>query len=122
MSEMYGAYRVTLTLAARNQSRIDLVENTRVQSSDNCDRKEVLKRILIVPGKEDNRELIDAEEQGAQLQREAHARNPHIIEVYASGRLNEYFFVSMEYVEGRNLEEYQKARGGPLSPIEAASI
>ena len=117
MSEMYGAYRVILTLAARNQSRIDLVENTGVQN-----RKEVLKRILIVPGKEDNRELIDAEEQGAQLQREAHARNPHIIEVYASGRLNEYFFVSMEYVEGRNLEEYQKARGGPLSPVEAASI
>jgi serine/threonine protein kinase len=28
----------------------------------------------------------------------------------------------MEYVEGRNLEEYQKARGGPLSAIEAASI
>jgi serine/threonine protein kinase len=117
MSEMYGAYRVILTLAARNQSRIDLVENTVLQN-----RKEVLKRILIVPGKEDNRELIDAEEQGAQLQREAHARNSHIIEVYASGRLNEYFFVSMEYVEGRNLEEYQKARGGPLTPFEAASI
>jgi serine/threonine protein kinase len=117
MTEMYGPYRVTLTLAARNQSRIDLVENA---LADN--RKEVLKRILIVPGKEDNRELIDAEEQGAQLQREAHARNPHIIEVYASGRLNEYFFVSMEYVEGRNLEEHQKARGGPLSPLEAASI
>lgn len=117
MSEMYGQYRVTLTLAARNQSRIDLVENTLAES-----RKEVLKRILIVPGKEDNRELIDAEEQGARLQSEAHIRNPHIIEVYASGRLNEYFFVSMEYVEGRNLEEYQKARGGPLSPIEAASI
>jgi predicted Ser/Thr protein kinase len=117
MNEMYGVYRVTLTLAARNQSRIDLVENTLLEN-----RKEVLKRILIVPGKEDNRELIDAEEQGAQLQREAHARNPHIIEVYASGRLNEYFFVSMEYVEGRNLEEYQKARGGPLTPLEAASI
>lgn len=114
MSELFGPYRVILTLAARNQSRIDLVEN--------AGRKEVLKRILIVPGKEDNRELIDAEEQGAQLQKEAHARNPHIIEVYDNGRLNEYFFVSMEYVEGQNLDEYQKARAGPLSPIEASSI
>ena len=117
MSELYGPYRVILTLAARNQSRIDLVENT-----SHSDRKEVLKRILIVPGKEDNRELIDAEEQGAQLQAQAHRRNPHIIEVYASGRLNEYFFVSMEYVEGQNLDEYMKARAGPLGALEAASI
>ena len=122
MSEPFGAYRVILTLAARNQSRIDLVENTLVQTSDGSNRREVLKRILIVPGKEDNRELIDAEEQGAELQKQAHGRNPHIIEVYGSGRLNEYFFVSMEYVEGQNLEEYLKANAGPLTPMKAASI
>ena len=110
MSEPFGPYRVILTLAARNQSRIDLVENTLVQNGEGANRREVLKRILIVPGKEDNRELIDAEEQGAELQRQAHNRNPHIIEVYGSGRLNEYFFVSMEYVEGQNLEEYLKGR------------
>ncbi len=122
MSELFGPYRVLLTLAARNQSRIDLVENTLVQNSDGSGRREILKRILIVPGKEDNRELIDAEEQGAELQRQAHGRNPHIIEVYASGRLKEYFFVSMEYVEGENLEEYLKGHAGPLNPTKAASI
>src|ERR1700733_14165582 len=63
MSEPFGPYRVILTLAARNQSRIDLVENILVQNGDGLNRREVLKRILIVPGKEDNRELIDAEEQ-----------------------------------------------------------
>ncbi len=122
MSEPFGPYRVILTLAARNQSRIDLVENTLVPNADGVNRREVLKRILIVPGKDDNRELIDAEEQGADLQKQAHNRNPHIIEVYGSGRLNEYFFVSMEYVEGQNLEEYLKANAGPLSPLKAASI
>ncbi len=122
MSEPFGPYRVIQTLAARNQSRIDLVENTLVQTSDGSNRREILKRILIVPGKEDNRELIEAEEQGSELQRQAHARNPHIIEVYGSGRLNEYFYVSMEYVEGENLEEYLKASAGPLSPLKAASI
>lgn len=122
MSEPFGQYRVILTLAARNQSRIDLVENTLVLNGDGSARREVLKRIVVVPGKEDNRELIDAEEQGARLQMQAHARNPHIIEVYGSGRLNEYFFVSMEYVEGQNLEEYLKATAGPLSPLKSASI
>jgi serine/threonine protein kinase len=122
MSEPFGPYSVILTLAARNQSRIDLVENTLVRNSEGRDRREVLKRILVVPGKEDNRELIEAEEQGAELQRQAHSRNPHIIEVYDSGRLNEYFFVSMEYVEGQNLEEYQRTLAGPLSPVEAACI
>ena len=33
---------------------------------------------------------------GPNYQKQAHNRNPHIIEVYASGRLNEYFYVSME--------------------------
>ncbi len=122
MSEPFGPYRVILTLAARNQSRIDLVENTLVLNGDGSARREVLKRIVVVPGKEDNRELIDAEEQGARLQTQAHARNPHIIEVYGSGRLNEYFFVSMEYVEGQNLEEYLKTNAAPLSPLTAASI
>ena len=125
MSEPFGPYRVILTLAARNQSRIDLVENTLVQTSDGSNRREILKRILIVPGKEDNRELIEAEEQGSELQKQAHNRNPHIIEVYGSGRLNEYFYVSMEYVEGENLEEYLKASAlspGSLNPVKAASI
>ena len=122
MSEPFGPYRVIRTLAARNQSRIDLVENTLVRNSDGSQRREVLKRILVVPGKEDNRELIEAEEQGAELQKEAHRRNSHIIEVYGSGHLNEYFFVSMEYVEGQNLEEHLKANGGPFSPMKAASI
>jgi serine/threonine protein kinase len=117
MSDVYGPYRVVRVLAARNQSRIELVENTHASS-----RHEVLKRILIVPNNIENSELIDAEGQGAELQHKAHLRNPHIIDVYDKGRLDEYFFVSMEYVEGINLEEYMKFRAGPLTPKEAASI
>lgn len=117
MSEMYGPYRVVRVLAARNQSRIELAENTHASN-----RREVLKRILIVPDNTENSELIDAERQGAELQHQAHLRNPHIIDVYDKGRRDEYFFVSMEYIEGITLEDYMKARAGPLSPKEAASI
>jgi len=117
MSDVYGPYHVVRVLAARNQSRIELVENTHASS-----RHEVLKRILIVPNNIENSELIDAEGQGAKLQHQAHLRNPHIIDVYDKGRRDEYFFVSMEYVEGINLEEYMKTRAGPLTPKEAASI
>lgn len=117
MSELFGPYRLLWILAARNQSRIDLVENTEA-----FNRREVLKRIPVIANDEFNRDLIEAERQGADLQRQAHLRNPHIIDVYATGILNDHFFVSMEYVEGKNLEEYQRERNGPLAPVEAAAI
>src|SRR5579863_3264102 len=117
MNENFGPYRILKILAARNQSRIDLVENTAA-----ANRREVLKRIPVIPENQDNRDLIEAEKQGAGLQRLAHQRNAHIIDVYASGFLDGYFFVSMEYVEGKNLEDYQRERNGPLGFLQAASI
>ena len=117
MSEFFGPYHVLYPLAAGNQSQVDLVENTKAG-----DRREVLKRISVIPHNDENRDLISAETQGAALQREAHARNPSIIQVYDSGTLNNRFYISMEYVEGRSLAEYLKERGSLLAPLEAASI
>src|SRR5580692_11231182 len=73
---------------------IDTVEN----------RKAALK-LVKTGGDSANRLILEAERRGAAIQREMFAVDPRMVEVYDFGDLDGYFFVAMQYVEGRNLAE-----------------
>ena len=59
------------------------------------------------------------------FQREAKAaaalKHPNIVTIYDVGKDNGWYFIAMEYVEGKSLKEYLSEKG-PLSPEEAIRI
>jgi len=77
---------------------------------------------LIKPGPDAvSRIVMESERQGAEIQQRLRALDPRVIEVYDYGDLDGYFFVAMQYVEGRNLAE-ALARDGRMSALRAARI
>ena len=73
---------------------IDTVEN----------RRTALK--LIRPGDDAvTQMMVEAERRGAAIQREMQALDPRVVEIYDFGEKDGFFFVAMQYVEGRNLAE-----------------
>ena len=78
---------------------IDTVEN----------RKAALK--LIQPGGDAvNQLVLEAERRGAAIQKELQALDPRMVEIYEYGDQDGYFFVAMQFVEGRNLAEVLDSR------------
>jgi hypothetical protein len=77
---------------------IDTVEN----------RKAALK-LVKTGGDSANRQILEAERRGAAIQRQMFAVDPRMVEIYDFGDLDGYFFVAMQYVEGRNLAEVLRA-------------
>lgn len=65
---------------------------------------------------------LAAEERGAALQRELAERAPAVAAVYDAGTLEDYFFVAMEYVEGRDLRSELAAAGGRFSEERALAL
>lgn len=49
--------------------------------------------------------VLEAEQRGAAIQKQLHAVDPRILEIYDYGEQNGCFFVAMEYVEGKSLAE-----------------
>ena len=73
---------------------IDTVEN----------RKAALK--LIRPDEDSvSRLVVEAERRGAAIQKEIGGLDPRVVQIYDFGDLDGYFFVAMQYVEGRTLAE-----------------
>jgi len=67
-------------------------------------RKAALK--LIRPDEGSSARLvIEAERRGAALQKELAGLDPRVVEIFDFGDLDGYFFVAMQYVEGRTLAE-----------------
>ena len=89
---------------------IDTVEN----------RKTALK--LIKSGGDAVSQLVlEAERRGAAIQKELQSLDPRIIEIYDFGEAEGYFFVAMEFVEGRNLAEVLAAENA-IDAYRAATI
>jgi eukaryotic-like serine/threonine-protein kinase len=65
--------------------------------------------------------MLEAERRGAAIQKELRALDPRIVEIYDFGDLDGYFFVAMQYIEGRNLSEVLRAEGS-VNPQRAAVI
>jgi hypothetical protein len=96
MSEVYLAF--------------DVVEN----------RKVALK--LVPPGDDQSTRLIvEAERRGAAIQREMHHLDPRMVEIYDFGDLDGYFFVAMQFIEGRTVADIL-ATDHAVDPCRAAVI
>ncbi len=55
--------------------------------------------------------ILEAERRGADLQKQLHDADARVIEVYEYGHLDGFFFVSMQYIEGRTVAEILKQEG-----------
>ena len=89
---------------------IDTVEN----------RKAALK-LIQCGGDAVNQLVLEAERRGAALQKELQALDPRMVEIYEYGDQDGYFFVAMQFVEGRNLAEVLHNETA-IDPIRAAAI
>lgn len=63
--------------------------------------------------------VIEAEQRGALIQKDLHAIDRRILEVFEVGEEQNCFFVAMEYFKGRTLAEVLRDEG-PLEPRRAA--
>lgn len=99
----FGKYEITRKLS-RSMTDVYLARDTE------ADRPVVLK--LIEHSHDEYTQLIiEAERRGALLQKQMHALDRRILEIYEFGEQNGHFFVSMQYFEGRTLAEIlQKER------------
>lgn len=96
-SQTFGKYEIIRKLS-RSMTDVYLASDTEEN------RRVVLK--LIEHSRDDFTQLvIEAERRGAQLQKQLHAIDRRIIEIYDYGEQNGCFFVAMEYFEGRTLAE-----------------
>jgi serine/threonine protein kinase len=83
-------------------------------------RKVALK--LIEHGDDPNVGLIvEAERRGAAIQKELHHLDPRVIEIYGYGDLDGYFFIAMQFVEGRSLADVL-ASDRVMDPCRSAVI
>ena len=83
-------------------------------------RKVALK---LVPNDGDavSRLILEAERRGAAIQQELHQADPRVVEIYEYGDIDGFFFVAMEFVEGRNLADVLSVEG-VIDPARAAVI
>src|SRR5689334_3053095 len=89
---------------------IDTIEN----------RKAALK--LVRPDAGSTARLVmEAERRGAAIQKEICHLDPRVVQIYEYGDLDGYFFVAMQYVEGRTLAEVLEA-DSVIDPNRAAII
>lgn len=52
--------------------------------------------------------ILEAERRGAEIQKQLHAADSRVIEIFEWGRLDGYFYVAMQYIEGRTVAEILK--------------
>lgn len=89
---------------------IDTVEN----------RKAALKLVQLGGGA-NTRLVMEAERRGAAIQKELQLIDPRMVEVYDVGDQDGYFFVAMQYVEGRSVAEVLRTESA-IDPTRAAVI
>jgi serine/threonine-protein kinase len=88
----------------------DLVENRRVAL-----------KLVALDGDATTRLILEAERRGAAIQKELQAVDPRMVPVYESGEQDGYFFVAMQYVEGRTLADVLTGER-TMDPVRAATI
>ena len=68
----------------------------------------------------DTLDSIEAERRGSALQASLAAIDSRVVQIYGAGDADDYFYVSMEYIEGEDLAEM--IRRGPVPPVQAVDI
>ncbi len=102
-TRQFGAYEVIRKLA-RGMTDVYLAFDT------SANRHAVLKIVEESPDPL-TQLILEAERRGADLQKQLHDADSRVIEVYEYGHLDGFFFVSMQYIEGRTVAEILKQEG-----------
>lgn len=99
-TKQFGSYEIIRKLG-RGMTDVYLAFDTRVN------RHAVLKIVEESPDPL-TQLVMQAERRGAALQQQLHQLDPRVIEVYEYGDRDGYFFLSMQYIEGRTVAEILK--------------
>jgi serine/threonine protein kinase len=110
-TRQFGAYEVIRKLA-RGMTDVYLAFDT------GANRQAVLKIVEESPDAL-TQLILEAERRGADLQKQLHDADSRVIEIYDYGHLDGFFFVSMQYIEGRTVAEILKQEGR-IEPERAA--
>jgi serine/threonine protein kinase len=65
--------------------------------------------------------ILEAERRGAAIQKQLHEADSRVIEIYEYGEIDGYFFVAMQYIEGRTVAEILKEEKR-IEPVRAAKL
>jgi hypothetical protein len=88
---------------------------------DTVEGRQVALKLVPIGGDTVTRLILEAERRGAAIQKELRSVDPRIVEVYDFGEQDGWFYVAMQYVEGRNLSEVLRAESA-MDPVRAASV
>ncbi len=75
----------------------------------------VLKPVSVITIEDQNRFIRGA-------RHAAHLQQPNFVRVYKGGRYRNWYYIAMEYVSGRNLQELVEMKGGPMALEPALRI
>jgi tRNA A-37 threonylcarbamoyl transferase component Bud32 len=109
-----GPYEIVREIGRGGMAMVFLARDTRTG-------QEVALKLVPHGTDREAREILEAEEWGAELQRQFSRISRHVPAVHEH-RLDEsgYFFVAMEYLDGENLSEV--ITRGPLQPDRAVNV
>ena len=93
----FGTYEIVRKLA-RGMTDVYLAFDTR------ANRYAVLKIVEESPDPL-TQLILEAERRGAELQRQLHEADSRVVEIYDYGAMDGYFFIAMQYIEGRTVAE-----------------
>jgi len=89
-------------------------------ATDSRDGRRVALKLVPVGTDRDTQEVLEAERWGAKLQEQLCRVSQHVPVMYEHGTAGGYFYIAMEYLDGRNLSEILAV--GALRPGRAVNI
>jgi len=108
-----GPYAIERELGSGGMARVFLATDTRSNAT-------VALKVVRDGEDAEAREILAAEQRGAELQKQFSQASQYVPQVFDAGFATGYFYIAMEYVEGEDLSSV--IRRGPLAAARAAAI
>ena len=107
-----GPYEIVREIGRGGMAVVFLARDTRTDA-------EVALKLVPQGTDREAREVLEAEQWGAELQKQFCRISPHVPYVYEHGLESGYFYVAMEYLDGENLSDVISR--GPLPVAQAVA-
>ncbi|MDR3699201.1 MAG: serine/threonine-protein kinase [Candidatus Sulfopaludibacter sp.] len=88
---------------------------------DTVENRRAALKLVKTGGDRASRLIMEAERRGAEIQRAVQMLDARVVEIYDVGDEDGYFFVAMQYVEGRNVAEILR-QDHVIEPMRAAVV
>jgi hypothetical protein len=108
-----GPYEIVAEIGRGGMAAVFLATDTRTN-------QRVALKLVPTGSDREARDILDAEHWGAKLQEQFSRISQYVPAVYEHGFASGYFYLAMEYLQGRNLSEI--ISDGPLPPERASRI